>query len=147
MKIARIPVSSLPKGPVGFVKWVRMAHPQVYRRVAAQLAASGHLGAMDFTLSNSSDPVATAAAQPGIGQQIVNTISDLVKVGLPIYQQNQLFDAQLKRAKAGLAPLDTTAISDASAFRVGVDSSTKSTALMVGGLLAGGLLLAALLKR
>jgi hypothetical protein len=144
-KIARIPVSSLPPGPVGFVKWLKVAQPPIYRAVAARFAARGVSGlGLD---APTADPVVAAAAKPGIGQQILDTVKDLVQVGLPLYQQNKLFDLQLKRAQAGLAPLDTAALADASALRVGVDSGTRNTGLIIAGVAAAALLGFALLKR
>lgn len=147
-KIARIPVSSLPPGLPGFVLWVKHTHPQIYNRLAARLAANNQLQGLGIILPGS-DPVAQVAASgvPGTAQMILSSVTDLIKVGLPLYQQNKIFDLQIAQAKRGLPPLDTTAISDASALRVGLDSGTKNTGLIIGGLVGGGLLLYALLRR
>lgn len=147
-KIARIPVSSLPAGIPGLVRWVRMAHPRVYRGLAARLAANNQLNGMGLVVPGE-DPVAAVAdsAKPGIAQQIITGLQDLVKVGIPLYQQQKLFDLQIARAKQDLPPLDTTAISDASALRVGVDTSTRNTGLIIGGLAFAGLIGYALLRR
>ena len=153
-KIARIPVSSLPKGVPGLVRWIKMTHPPVYRALAERLAVSRGLKGMGLIspaddLSEVSVNVKKIADTGGAGvaNTILNTVKDLVSVGLPLYQQNKVFDLQLSRAKQGLAPLDTSAISDASAFRVGIDSATRNTGLMVAGLAAAGLIGFALLRR
>lgn len=149
-KIARIPVSTLPPGPVGLVKWVKFTHPKIYHALASRLAAANQLqGYMDGVgvLDPGTDPVAAAAAKPGIGQTIVDTLKELVTVGLPIYQQQKVFDAQLKRASMNLPPLDTTGIADASGFRVGLDQGTRNTGLMIAGLGAAALVLFAVLKK
>lgn len=150
MKILRFPVADLPKGLPGFVRWMKSAHPQVHRAVAARLAANNLLGDLGLTLPGE-DPVVNmadaSATKPGIGQQIVNVISDIAKVGLPIYQQQKIFDLQLARMKAGQQPLDTQAISDASALRFGVDSGTKNTGLIIAGILGAAVLGFALLRR
>jgi hypothetical protein len=144
-KIARIPVSNLPRGVPGFVKWARATHPDVYRAVGARLAMS-NLRGLGIT-APTADPVATAAANPSWGQTILSTFKELATVALPIYQQNKMFDLQLKRAQQGLAPLDTAAIQDSSALRVGVDSATRNTGLMIAGAAVLGLLGFALLRR
>lgn len=141
MKLARIPVSDLPRGAPGLVRWIKRAHPRVY--AALQERVGGTLGLVDPA---SVDPVAAAASNPSTGQMIVNTIKDLVAVGLPLYQQNKLLNLQIKRAEQNLPPLDTAAIADASAFRVGVDASTRNTGLMIAAGLGGVLLLGMLLR-
>lgn len=146
MKIARIPVSTLPAGPVGFVKWVKFAHPKVYRAVAARMAASGQLGLVSPT-TVTADPVTSAAAKPGVGQQLLDTFKELVTVGVPLYQQQKLFDLQIARAKQNLPPLDTSQIADATALRVGVDSGTRNTGLIIAGVAAAAVLGFALLRR
>lgn len=153
-KIARIPVSTLPKGVPGLVRWIKASHPTIYRGLAERLAVSRGLKGLGLTspaddLSEVSVNVKKIAdtGGPGVANTILNTVKDLVTVGLPLYQQQKVFDLQLSRAKAGLAPLDTSAISDASAFRVGVDSATRNTGLMIAGAAAIGLIGFALLRR
>jgi hypothetical protein len=135
IKVARIPVSSGPKGVPGFVAWVRAAHPTIYRQLAMRLrgAQLNGLGLVGPSLATAADPVAVAAAQPSMAQTILSTVKDLVSVGLPLYQQNKIFDLQLKRAQAGLAPLDSSALADISSVRVGVDAATRNTGLMIAG--------------
>lgn len=146
-KIARIPVATtLPAGVPGLVRWVKFTHPAIYHALSARLAAANQLQGVGV-LDPSTDPVTAVASKPGIGQTIVDTLKELVTVGLPIYQQQKVFDAQLKRAELGQQPLDTRGLSDASALRFGLDSGTQNTGLMIAGLAAGALVLFALLKR
>lgn len=143
MSKIRIPVSTLPRGVPGFVRWLRVAHPRIHGDLAARLRDRG-LAGMGLT---SPEAVSAAAAQPGTAQTILSTVKDLISVGLPLYQQNKLFELQLQRAKQNLAPLDTSAIADSSALRVGVDSQTRNTGLIIGGSIAAGLLALALIRR
>jgi hypothetical protein len=163
-KIARIPVSTGPKGVPGLVSWVRMAHPAVYRQLAMRLRTARlngwgdqtvrGFGSLGFALPDgnaqmvtASDPVAVASSTPSMAQTIVSSLKDLVSVGLPLYQQNKIFDLQIKRAQAGLAPLDTSTVADLSAVRVGVDSATRNTGLMIAGAAVLGLVGYKLLSR
>lgn len=146
-KIARLPISTTRVGLPGLIKWVQATHPQVYHAVASRLAVANQLQGVGI-LDPSTDPVSAAAtSSPGIGAQILDTIKQLIPVAAQTYQQQKLFDLQVKRAQQNLPLYDTSAIADGSAFRVGVDSSTKNTALMIAGLGAAALLLFAVIKR
>lgn len=142
-KIARIPVSSGPKGVPGLVRWIKAVHPSIYNGLAQRLATTqvlNGLGLVDSSLT----ALPTAAAdsgKPGIAQTIVNTVSELAKVALPLYQQQKLFDLQVKRAQAGQPMLDASSLSDLSSVKVGVDSSTRNT-LLYGGLALAGVFVA-----
>lgn len=156
-KIARIPVANLPPGVPGLVRWIKREHPAIYRQLGTRLAAKRHV-LQGLGLVSPGDDLSEVkvnvqkiadAAPPGssIANTILSTVKDLVTVGLPLYQQNKVFDLQLDRAKKGLAPLNTSALADASSFRVGVDSATRNTGLMIVGALLVGLLGYKLLAR
>jgi hypothetical protein len=149
MKIARIPVADLPPGVPGLVRWVKRVHPSIYRALAARMAVSGQIAGLGLVMPDAAaTPVAAADSKaPGIANTILSSLTDLIKVGIPAYQQNQIFKLQLDRARKELPPLDTTAISDAAAFRVAADSGTKNTAMIVAGTLAVGLVGFALLRK
>lgn len=153
-KIRRIPVpvSGFKPGVPGFVSWVKTAHPAIYRAAQDRLSVMR----MDGLGLSSPDDLSEVKVNvqkvaesggPGAANMILSTFKDLVSVGLPLYQQQKLFDLQLQRAKAGLAPLDTSAIQDSGAIRVGVDSATRNTGLWVVGGLAAALLGYKLLTR
>lgn len=146
MQKLRIPVSNLPPGVPGLVRWIKLAHPAIYSKLSARLA-NAPLRGLGLTDPNATAVTVADSGKPGIAQTILSSVKDLISVGLPLYQQQKLFDLQLKRAQAGLAPLDTQAISDASAVRVGVDSSTRNTGLIIAGVGAAALLGFALLRR
>lgn len=144
MKIARIPVSNLPPGVPGLVRWIKAAHPTIYRSLGARLAVArpvrlAGLGiaapgdGLDEVKVNVTKIADSAPAGGSVANTILSTVKDLITVGLPLYQQQKLFDLQLSRAKQGLAPLDTAAIADGSALRVGVDTATRNTALWIAG--------------
>lgn len=134
MKIARIPVSS-EAGVPALVRWVKRTHPGIYmeldRKMRRQLFGLG-------LVAPAGDNVQAAAAQPSMWANLTSTLKELVAVAAPVYQQKKIFDMQIKRAEAGQQLLDTSAISDISSVKVGIDSSTRNTALW----LAGGLALA-----
>lgn len=147
-KIARIRVSTLPVGIPGLVEWVKYAHPRVYREFAMRLHDADRVHGLGLVALPSASLTAVsqaAAAQPGMAQTIVNTLKDIAATALPLYQQQKLFDLQLKRAANNLAPLDTSTISDISSVKVGIDSNTKNTLLMVAGVGGGILLLSKML--
>lgn len=138
-KIARIPISSdLPKGVPGLVRWIKASHPAIYNQLAYRLRAVSGVHGLGWA-----DPTATpatpiaAASTPGWASTILNTVKELLPTALTTYQQSKVFDLQLKRAEAGQPMVDTAALSDAAALRIGVDSATRNTALYaVGGIVA-----------
>lgn len=133
-KIARIPLSDGPPGVPGLVRWIKRSHPGVYMELARRLQGAVELHGLGIT-APTADPVQAAVAQPSLWQNITNTVKDIVAVGLPLYQQNKIFALQVKRAEAGQPLLDPGAISDISSVKVGVDSATRNTGLLiVGGL-------------
>lgn len=149
-KIARIPVSSGPKGVPGLVRWIKATHPSIYEGLAVRLAPlSQQMQGMGLVADSLTALPTTAAdsGNPGIAQTIVNTVSELAKVALPLYQQQKLFDLQVQRAKAGQPMLDASSLSDLSSVKVGVDSSTTRTVLMIAGIGGAVLLGLKLLKR
>lgn len=132
MKIARIPVSS-EAGVPALVRWVKRTHPGIYmeldRRMQGQLMGLG-------LVAPAGDNVKAAASQPSMWANITSTLKELVAVAAPVYQQKKIFDMQIKRAEAGQQLLDTSAISDISSVKVGMDASTRNTALWIAGALA-----------
>lgn len=153
-KIARIPVSSGPKGVPGLVRWVRRTYPNIYQGLAVSLSthpglqgAVSELGTPMTALSLDSIPVKAAdSGGAGIASTILNTVSELAKVALPLYQQQKLFDMQVKRAAAGQPMLNTDQLANMSSVKVGVDESTRNTGLMIAGAAVLGLLAFKLLR-
>jgi hypothetical protein len=141
-KITRIPVSDLPRGVPGLVRWIKRTNPRMYAELSDRLDNYG-LGVAD----PNADPVTTAAAKPALAQTILSSVKDLLAVGLPLYQQNKLFELQIKRAEQDKPPLDASKIADGSAMRFGADSSTQNTVLIVAGIGAAALLGFAFLRR
>lgn len=80
-----------------------------------------------------STPLQTTTAN----NNIANTLAAAASAFLPLYQQKQLLDVQIARAKAGLPPLDTSRYIDANAgLNVGLNPGTQNTLLMVAGIAA-----------
>jgi hypothetical protein len=142
MSTIKVPVADLPKGVPGLVRWIKFAHPVMYNELAARLKSRSNylngLGVADPRTVDSTIPVTpiVAASTPGWGTTLLNTIKEILPAAVQTYQQGRIFDLQIKRAQAGQAPLDTTALSDAASFRVGVDTATRNTALYIAGGLA-----------
>jgi hypothetical protein len=133
-KIARIPVSNLPKGVPGLVRWIKTAHPVLYRQLDNKVRAVAAMHGLGVTDPNAAPGTAIAAADtPGWGSTILSTIKELLPTALSTYQQTKVFDLQLKRAQLNQPPLDINALSDAAALRVGVDSQTRNTGLWIAG--------------
>jgi len=77
----------------------------------------------------------------------LDTMSNLVKQAIPVYQQVRLLSAQEKRAAAGLPPLSADQLAPTVRVQAGVDPQLGRM-LLWGGLGIGGVFLAmSLLKR
>lgn len=138
-KIARIPISSnLPRGVPGLVRWIQTAHPSIYSQLSHKVRAVAAMHGLGVTDPNAAPVTAIqAASTPGWGSTIISSIKELLPTALQTYQQQQLFNLQIKRAEANQPPYDTAALADASALRIGVDSATRNTVLYaVGGVIA-----------
>lgn len=145
-KIARIPISTGPAGVPGLVRWIKRSHPGVYLELGRRLQSAAELNGLGI-VAPVADPVQAAVAKPSMWANITNAVKDIVAVGLPLYQQNKLFSLQVKRAEAGQPLLDPAAISDISSVKVGVDSATRNTGLLIVGGVAAVFLLSKLLRR
>lgn len=146
MKLSRVSAGSRTTGWSGFSNWLQAKHPQVYREVSRRLTNSGALSGLGFA-APVSDPIVAAAQNPSLLDKITSTIKDVVAVALPAYQQKKIIDVQLARAKQGLDPLNLNELSDLSSVKVGVDSSTRNTGLIIAGVLAAVLIVPKLLRR
>lgn len=79
---------------------------------------------------------------------IASTLAQAASAFLPLYQQQQVFKAQLDRAKAGLPPLDTSSVIDSNAgLNFGINPATQKTLLTFAGIAAAALLAHKLLGR
>lgn len=147
-------------GYPGYVNWVAQAHPEVIEEAAQRdpnvAEALEGLGVLlpniDLTqVKKTTTPVIDTSSW---GKQTTSSLFDPEKwkaVGtslsqagsalLPLYQQQQIMKLQLERAKQGLPPLDTSALTAESGVQVGINPATRNTILMVAGLAVGGLLL------
>ena len=124
-------------GMPGFIQWVQTYHPEVWQEASVSPLLAG-IGA---------DAVATTPATPVAQNKIVSALTDAAAKLLPLYQQQQVFQTQLKRAQAGLAPVDVSAYTADTGYQVGLNKSTQSTLMMIAGLGVGGLLLWKLLGK
>lgn len=137
-KIAFINQASAPRGIKGFFAWLRAKQPHIYGRVIPQFG-EGALG--DLGLSA---PEVLATEKP-VGSNVIDTIKDIVLGVSTAYltaeqmrAQRKILDMQLKRAQAGLAPLDINPAdygASGPSVQVGVTSDTKQL-LIYGGLVA-----------
>lgn len=164
--------SNLPGGKKGFILWAKKAMPDLHRAIQshAPQALSGLGDDTDFATPFMSIPISmtsdygstgasgppsvsaatTTAATAPADSGWISTIKNIANAVIPIYQQKKVVDLQLDRAKAGLPPLDVknlSAIGDSAAYKVGVDSSTQNTLLIVAGIAVAGLIGWTLLRR
>lgn len=89
------------------------------------------------------DTAATTAPAPWY-QSFLQTLAQTATTYLTLDQQKELLRIQNERARQGLPPLDVSQYTPG--VSVGVESSTRNTALLVVGLLVGGMLLAKAIK-
>lgn len=129
---------SKARGWPGFVQWLARTHPDVYGQ-----ARIINADAFD-TASFGSDELS------GWADSLASTVTNVANAVLPVYTQKKLLDIQIQRAKAGQAPLDTSAynsVQDSAAMRVGLASDTRNTLFILGGLAVAALLVFKLLGR
>lgn len=128
-------------GAKGFLQWLKTNQPKVFAAAKESRAATlSGFGEVSLNLQ-------TATTAPA-SSNWASTVKDVLLVASQAYltkeqvkAQSKLLDTQLKRAQAGLAPLDI----DMEQFgvpraQVGLDSSTRNM-LLFGGIGLGLLLL------
>lgn len=112
-----------------------------------------------FDVPNSPPPAAYSNAvesiAPGVtdivagnrapGESWTDTLQRLLPILAATYQQKQLLDVQVDRARNGLPPLDASMY--APGVQVGLSSNTTKTIVMLGGAALLILLLIAMKKR
>jgi hypothetical protein len=86
---------------------------------------------------------ATTQAVPWY-QSVLQTVTQAATAYLTLDQQKELLRIQNERARQGLPPLDVSQYTPG--VSVGVEASTRNTALLVVGLLVGGMILAKAIK-
>lgn len=120
-----------------FLTWFRKFNPKAYAAVMKRVGLS--------SMSAEADPV----AEPSMWDSIISGAKEVLPMLVQARAQKQIFDAQLTRAKQGLAPLQTSEIAPTIRIETGVTSSTgdmiKKMALPIGLSVAG--LAAVLLMR
>lgn len=124
------------RGIPGFLQWVKAKHPAIWHAAKYSPELSGLGAATDMAIAATGG----TAQQPGTFSKIMTGISDAASKLLPLVQQQQEFQAQLKRAKAGQAPLDLDTYTGNTGYRVGMTTDTSKTLLMVAGIGAAALL-------
>lgn len=88
---------------------------------------------------------ANATSQPTAWyQNVLQTAAQLATTYLTLDQQKELLRIQNERARQGLPPLDVSQYTPG--VSVGVESSTRNTALLLVAIIVGGLLLSKAFK-
>jgi hypothetical protein len=95
-----------------FLSWMKRANPTAYRAIMRRAGLS--------VMSAETDP----AASPSIWESIVTGAKEILPTLVQARAQKQIFDAQLKRAKRGLAPLETSQIAPTIRIETGVSRGT-----------------------
>jgi hypothetical protein len=107
---------------------------------------------MDYSVSYASalDAIAPGitdqvAAEQSQGESWVDALAKVLPVLATTYQQRQLLEVQLQRARSGLPPLDVSQYSPG--VQVGLTSDTRLLLIIGGAALAAVLLLPMLMGR
>lgn len=126
-------------GWAGFMGWLADTHPQLYNKVRVMdsdfvQAAEQQSNAGSVILAGLSGDDAPAPA-PSQVQQFLQTATAAAAAILPLVQQQKVLNMQLKRAQAGLPPLDVGAYIDPNqGMNVGITPATQKTLMyLVGG--------------
>lgn len=153
--------SEAGNGYPGFVNWVAEEHPEVVEQaIADDPQVAEDLQGLGVLLPNidlsqakkTSVPIVDISKIPKVSttsslfdpekwKSVGTSIAQAGSALMPLYQQQQIMKLQLERAKQGLPPLDTSALTAESGMQVGINPATRNTILMVAGLAVGGLLL------
>jgi hypothetical protein len=162
------PKAGAARGWTGFMGWVAATHPAIYNYLRAsngdavqaieqgRVATQGGYGVGDISADQAlADSLATptvAAVAPDTSTgatlaQFAQTAVNAASAMLPVYQQQQIFNLQLSRAKAGLPPLDTSNLTANSGLQFGINTSTQKVLLIGVALLGAFYVLPKLLKR
>jgi hypothetical protein len=93
------------------------------------------------------DAPATIEQPKSVFDQFVTSVTKAAAAILPLAQQQKVLNLQLKRAQAGLPPLNVGAYIDPNqGFNVGLGAGTQKTLLYLGGGLAAAWILTRVLK-
>jgi hypothetical protein len=95
-----------------FLSWMKRANPTAYKAIMRRAGLS--------VMSAEADP----AASPSIWDSIVSGAKEILPTLVQARAQKQIFDAQLKRAKRGLPPLQTSEIAPTIRVETGVSRGT-----------------------
>lgn len=159
VKIRLKPRETASRGWKGFIGWLEATHPKVFDRVAVsnsnfvtgQLSLRNSAQNLTGLAGDDNSPAQTVTAPPpapSMIQQFVTSVAAAASALLPLAQQQKILKLQLKRAEAGLPPLDVGAYVDPNqGINVGVTPATQKTLLYLVGGVAGVFLLSRLLKR
>jgi hypothetical protein len=141
-----------PRGAKGFFAWLGRAQPQIARSVLIKLQRPAMLGDLGLTA-----PEQVVTEEKPVSPTFTDKIRDLVLGASQAYltysqmqAQKKVMDMQLKRAQAGLAPLDINMEQyglTGPAMNVGLSPATRNLLMWGGGALAAVYLLPKLLKR
>lgn len=131
------------RGVKGFLQWLKVSLPNVYREAEKEFNGSAQLQGLGFL----GDVLATASEAPAT-KTFSQTLQDIATIAGQVYltreqlqAQRQVLDMQLQRAQQGLPPLNI----DPSQYgvpraEVGLSSDTRQL-LIYGGIGFGALLL------
>lgn len=104
-----------------FAEWLKRTHPQIYAMAVNKNAGLSGLG----------DTAPTSTTTPAGTTSFLDDVLGIVKQSVPVllgtYQQKQLIDINVERAKQGLPPIDQTGIAPQVNVQLQPDQMTQVT--------------------
>lgn len=144
------------RGTVGFMQWLQVKFPHIYKEVKSQTGVSNlnGLGYVDpMTGAEITDTASNAQPMPSSLASNITTIAQTLAQAYLTKQQidaqNAILQTNLKRAQMGLAPLDIdpTRYGLAPTASIGLSQDTKTFLTWAGAGLLGFLVLKHMMPR
>lgn len=147
----KIPPQMYPTGSKGFFAWMKHRNPRLFTAVLDRIRSPGALSGLGLdptagvVLTNSSAPVSSDWASKL--SMIVGEVGKAYLTAEQLRAQRKVMDLQLKRAEAGLAPLDVVDYNLGPTATVGISPDTKSLLIYGAAGLAAVFLISRFIKR
>lgn len=129
--LSRPPVRRKARGRRLFLQWLRRVDPRIYNRAMLRVDINRRVmgrGVGDLDLEDQ--------GLNGLWDDIKGSVSDVIKTGLQMKQQRDLYKLQLARAERGLPPLDASKVAPVIRTQIEIGPETRGQLFSeVGGML------------
>lgn len=129
-------------GTQGFLMWLRERQPYLYRRIKGKIATEPTLGDVVGAdrLVATAQPAAPTSSTADFLKNLVLGAGQVLLTKEQLKAQQKILDLQLERARQNLPPADIDPTQyglPAPSVQIGVDSETRRSAFIFGGIALG----------